>query len=214
MLGPALLESTEDKLCKQSVSSWQPWGHRGWGSDPSVTTFPKASWKPFRSTWHLPFLIVLKRNWVWFHCLGFPMHVCVYSCMCTHMCMWRCVFPYVRTCACEAACSYIHTHVCTWKYVCTYMHTYVYVKVCSYMYMCACEDVCSQYTYTCMCEGVLMWWCVCSYMCTYMHMWICVFIYMNTCVNEGQRAMSGVFLDYSPPYFLRQILSLNLELIS
>jgi hypothetical protein len=40
-------------------------------------------------------------------------------------------------------------------------------------------------------------------------------VYAHGCVHvlEDQRSTSGVFLDHTPPYFLRQGLSLTLDLI-
>lgn len=70
--------------------------------------------------------------------------------------------------------------LCAWVllYVCVCMHVFAHV----YAYVCACVCSC-----VCVCTCVL----VCAYVCVYPHTW-------------GQKLIFGVFLHYSPPWFLRQ----------
>ena len=73
------------------------------------------------------------------------MHVCVYVCMCTSMC----VFMHVRVCACVCVCVCVCVcacHcvcVCVCACACVHMHVHVVcMRVCVCICTCACVCVC------------------------------------------------------------------------
>lgn len=84
-------------------------------------------------------------------------HVCVHTCMCTHMHVNTCVNAHVHSCTglCtrKSACMCVHTCMCT-RAMCTHVHTHV-MHVCGCVSLCCpvyavCPCVCAQ---VCVCAG-------------------------------------------------------------
>ena len=95
--------------------------------------------------------------------------MCMYVCICMHMCACLCVYVrvYAHVCAHMCTCMYIHMHVCSHVYMCICMHVcicvWMCVHVCKYMYIC-------MHVYTCVC------------VCMYMSMYVCMYVYECVCV--------------------------------
>lgn len=147
-------------------------------------------------------------------------HVCVHVCESLHVCMCVCEWPCVCMCthvqacmpacvrvctcvgACMSACVCVCVHMCAslhvfmcrcvhHVYVCECTHSRVYVHTCASLHICMC--VCVQECCACVCESL------------HVSMFVCV------CFSVPVEVL-GIFFNCFSPNFLRQALSLGLEL--
>jgi hypothetical protein len=114
--------------------------------------------------------------------------VCVCVCLSVSLCV--CVYMYVSLCEC--VCISMYVCICVCVYMCVYVCVYVCVRVSVCMCVYVCVSVCMHVWIWCWCVCVCVCWCVCTF--------------------EGPEVDIRFFLNCSPLYFLRQHLSLNLEL--
>ena len=66
------------------------------------------------------------------------LHMGVYTCVCTWVCVHGCVYMGVYMCMCTCVC----VHVCVHMYVYVYVYVYVYMCMCTCVGTCVCVHVC------------------------------------------------------------------------
>lgn len=166
------------------------------------------------------FLFVYTHLFVYVHCVCTCVCVCVYGVLvCAHVyayggvCVWECsACFYVCMCVCVIVCVCEHTcvYACVYLCMCVFLCISVYVASLGEMNIHVCVHVCA---YLCACVHLSTCVHTCMHMCVFLYICLCVYLLGRVnclCVEVCVRAMSSSITP--PTHFVRQSLSLNLEL--